>query len=281
MQNDNDTFDDSLSNDYEENLRMENELLHLKLKAEFGVDSHTSDNLDPALENVFLKQIMAFEDGYGSAKRAKIFDLLDKPDFKPASELSDDQVDAALRQVLELIAQKNMVVDFSGDYDNRIKYSFITEELFDHETGDFKVPGMTTHFSYEEFHPNHKLDIENRAEEFLTGWFKQSLNELDWCLDATFILPDRRTLKKVEVAEKLKKIFDSYSAFTDYEHRITDIGFELNNESGVGHAEGYAKYNAILENNDKIAISGPFKLYLSLQYGWWSIFHIVFPGFEY
>ena len=83
------------------------------------------------------------------------------------------------------------------------------------------------------------------------------------------------------MAEKLKRIFDSYNAFIDYEYRITDISFESNNEGGLGHAEGHVKYNAVLENNDKLIISGPFKLYLSLQYGWWSIFHIVFPGFEY
>lgn len=62
---------------------------------------------------------------------------------------------------------------------------------------------------------------------------------------------------------------------------IKDISFELQEERGIGHAEGFVKYVAILENNEQIAIKGPFKLYLSSDYGWWSIFHIVFPGFEY
>ena len=149
MENNNDSFD-SLSNDFEENLRMENELLHLKLKAEFGADSHASENLDPALENAFLKHIMAFEKGYNGAGRVKIFNLLGKPDAKTASELTDEQIDFALAKVLNLLAQKNIAIDFSGDYDNRTKYSFITEELFEQEADDFKVPGMTIHFLYEE-----------------------------------------------------------------------------------------------------------------------------------
>jgi hypothetical protein len=273
--------DNPLDNDGEENIEMENELLRLKLKAELGGDSFSNGNLDPTLENQFLKQVLAFEHSYAKGKRVKIFDLLGKPDFKSVSELTDGQLDFEFKSVLDLLAQNNIAVDFSGDYDNRLKYSFIIEELVDHETDDFKVPGMITHFSYEEFHPNHKLDIENRAIEFLTGWFEQGFDERNWCLDDPFILPDRKTLSKVEITQKFRRIFDSYSAFTDYEYKIDNISFELNEQGGLGHAEGYTKYNAILENNDKIIISGPFKLYLSLQYGWWSIFYIVFPGLEY
>ena len=195
--------------------------------------------------------------------------------------MSDVQVDFAFEQIVGLLSQKNIEIDFEGTYDNRTKYAFITEELFDHETDDFRIPGMVTHFSYEEFHPNYKQDIENRASEFLTGWFEQKLDEKHWCLADNFILPDRKMLSKNEVARRMKTVFDSYNAFTDCEYIIKDIGFEFRDENGIGHAEGLVKYNAILENTEQITIKGPFKLYLSLEYGWWSIFHIVFPGFEY
>ena len=281
MENNNDTFNDPLSDDSDENLRMENELLRLKLKAELGGDSHSSGNLDPALENEFLKQVMAFENNYASSKRVKVFDLLGKPDFKRADELAHDQISHELEKVTDLLSKKNIEINFSGTYDDRTKYAFIVEELFDHETDDFAMMGMTTHFDYEEFHPNHKLDIENRAKEFLTGWFEQTLDERSWCFDNTFILPDRRTLSKHDVAEKLKKIFDSYDLFTDCDYKIVGINFQLQDEGGIGHAEGLVRYRAILENSEQIEFKGPFKLYLSSTYGWWSIFHIVFPGFEY
>jgi len=273
--------DDSLNYNDEENLRMENELLRLKFKAEFGGDSHSTGDLDPGLENEFLKQVMAFEHGYANTKRAKLFDLLTQPDFKRADELNDDEIDSAFRNVTALLAQKNIEVDFIGTYDSRTKYSFITEELFEQETDNMSIPGMVTHFTYEEFHPNHKLDIENRAVEFISEWFKQTLDEKSWCLGSGFILPDRRLLTKNEVVQKLKTIFDSYNTFTDCEYVINDIGFELQEESGMGHAGGFVKYNAILENGEQVLIKGPFKLYLSLDYDWWSIVHIVFPGFEY
>ena len=273
--------DNFLNNDEEENLRMENELLRLKFIAEFGGDSHSTGNLDPALENQFLKHVMAFEQGYANTKRVKIFDLLGKPAFKPVAELNDAEVDSALGEVTDLLARHNIAIDFEGTYDSRTKYSFITEELFDQETDDGKIPGMVTHFSYEEFHPNHKLDIENRALEFITEWFEQKLDEESWCLAKGFILPDRRILTKTEVTRRLKTIFDSYNAFTDCDYIIKNIDFELQEETGMGYAEGLVKYNAVLENNEQVSFKGPFKLYLSLDYGWWSIVHIVFPGFEY
>lgn len=202
-------MNDPLNNNDEENLRMENELLRLKFKAKFGGDSHSSGNLDPGLENEFLKQVTAFEHSYANAKRVKLFDRVGQPDFKSAGEMGNEEIGLAFEEVTDLLGQNNIEVDFEGTYDNRTKYAFITDELFDQEVDDFVIPGMTTHFSYEEFHPNHKLDIENRASEFLSGWFEKDLDEKNWCFANEFILPDRRILSKNEVIRKLKTIFDS------------------------------------------------------------------------
>lgn len=270
-----------LPEDPEENLRMENEFLRLKLQAELGAQSHTSGDLNPALENEFLKHIMAFEQNYANAARTKIFDKLGQPQFMPESQLNDEQIETELVKVNELLALKNIAVDFIGDYNARTQYAFITGELFDKETDDFNVPGMITHYTYEEFHPNHQIDIENRAIEFLEGWFNQKLDEHFWCFDNLFVLPNGRTIPKGEIGKKLKQIFESYTAFEDRDYTITDINFEIGDDTGLGHAEGVAKYIAVLENGEKVTIAGPFKLYMTWEYDWWSIFHIAFPGFEY
>jgi hypothetical protein len=173
------------------------------------------------------------------------------------------------------------VVNFGDDYDDRTKYSFITEELFEEETDDVILPGTTVHFDYEEFHPNHKKDIESRAMEFLQHWFKRNLDEESWELGHEFVLPDRKILSKSAVAAQMKNIFNAYLGFTDQKFVINDIGYQLQEYSGLGHAEGGVKYKAELENGEVINFAGPFKLYLSLDNGWWSIFHIVFPGFRY
>ncbi len=279
--NDNEESEHPLSNDPEENLRMENELLRLKLKAELGAEPHSISTIDPEIENEFLKHVLAFEHNYAHSKQTKLYDLLGKPDFKRSDELNDDLIEDALQEITDFLFQKNIVVSFSGEYASRTKYIFITEELFDHETNDFMLPGMTMHFDYEEFHPDHKLDIENKALEFLSGWFNQSLDEHSWELADTFILPDRTILSKGEVAAQLKRIFDAYTSFNNQEYIINEISFNLQEDTGLGHAEGAVRYSAVLENGEIIDFNGPFKLYLSLDYGCWSIFHIVFPGFEY
>jgi len=270
-----------LSDDPEENLRMENELIKLKLQAELGATSFSASGLDPGLENEFLKNVMAFEENFAGRKRVLVFDLLGKPEFKRADELTGEALDIELEKLNTLLEEKNINVYFGDEVDNRTQYQFITEELFDHETTFLPVPGMMTCFDYEEFHPNHKKDIENRATEFLKEWFERSLYEGSWELASHFILPDRTILSKADVVAKIKQVFDAYLAFNDGDYKIIDIGFQMDGESGIGHAEGVVKYDAVLENGETIRKGGPFKLYMSNEGGWWNIFHIVFPGFSY
>ena len=277
----NNNGDQPLSDDPEENLRMENELLRLKLQAEHGGQSHSSGSLRPEMENEFLKNIFAFEQNYANSKRIIIYDLLGKPEFKKTGDLDNEAIELALEEVINLLAKKNIVVHFDEECDNRTRYYFITEELFEKETDDFTIPGMTTNFDYEEFHPNHKKDIQNRTIEFLSGWFKQRFDENSWELADHFILPDRRVLSKKDLVARLKNIFAAYKAFTNEEYFIREIKFELNENGALGHAEGGVKYDAVLENGETVVIQGGFKLYLSNESGWWSIFHIVFPGFKY
>ncbi|MDP9081252.1 MAG: hypothetical protein M3O71_27885 [Bacteroidota bacterium] len=69
MKNENDDLTDRLlSDDTEENLRMENELLRLKLRAEFGSELHDTGNLPPDIENEFLKYVFAAEQNHAKLK---------------------------------------------------------------------------------------------------------------------------------------------------------------------------------------------------------------------
>ena len=100
--------DDLPGDNDEENLRMENEFLRLKLQAEFGASSESTGNLNPAVENDFLKHVMAFEQNYASSKRVKLFDFLGSPVFKNVNELGDEQVSTELERVTDLLDEKNI-----------------------------------------------------------------------------------------------------------------------------------------------------------------------------
>ena len=273
--------DGPLSDDPEENLRMENELLRLKLKAELGGESFSSGGLNPEIENEFLKNVMAFEHNFASAKPAKVYDLAGKPDFKKADGLNDDEITTALEKITELLSEKNIEVYFGDDdeYSSRTQYRFITEELFDHESTFVPMPGMTTCFDYEEFHPNHKKDIKRYAECFLTAWLERDIEACGRELSHQHILPDRKLLNKADVLKQIEIIFEAFTAFTDEKHEIFDIGFDM--EAGMGHAEGGIKYRGVLGDGETIQFGGPFKLYFSYDNDYWGIVYMVLPGFKY
>jgi hypothetical protein len=270
-----------LSYDPDENKRMENELLQLKLKAELGVEAHISANTPASIENIFLKNMLAFENGLAEAEEINILELIGKPDFIPETKLEDLSVETALNKIMDLLNEKQIALDFLGTYDNRIKYKFITEELFEEKVMNVQLPGMIMHFIYEEFHPNHKLDIEHKAAKFITSWFSQEKEQLSFSLADALVLPDRRIWKKDKVIDRFAKVFDSYPQFKNGNYQIEDINYEIKEDIGLAYAEGLIKYTALAENHDVIEFEGPFKLYFTLEYEWWSIYYLVVPGFEF
>src|SRR3569833_214191 len=278
---DDDITNKRLSVDPEENLRIENELQRLKIQAEHGGQSHSTGSLPPDLENEFLKHVMAFEQNYANAKQVLIYDFIGRPEFTKADELDDSSLAPALLRVTGQLGLKNIVVHFDDEVDKRTRYKFITEELFEKETDDFMIPGMTVNFDYEEFHPNHQKDIIEKSERFISGWFKKAFNENSFELADYFVLPDRRMMSRKDMVAHLHHIFDAFKAFKDDKYRITEAKFQLNDNGGLGHAEGVIKYTATLESGEDIEFNGPFKLYMSYDDQYWGIFHIVFPGFTY
>ena len=119
--------EESFSNNPEQNLRIENEILRMKLKAELGGTYGGSDNLPPEIENEFLKNILAFEHEFANAKMVKLAALLGNPVIKKEQEIDDDTIVAELERLEELLEQKNIVTDFIRPRDDRFKYKFITD----------------------------------------------------------------------------------------------------------------------------------------------------------
>jgi hypothetical protein len=269
-----------MSYDPDENKRMENELLQLKLMAELGVDAHISANTPASIENIFLKNMLAYEKGLAEAKEINIFGLIGKPDFVSETILDDTSIETALNKIMDLLNEKQIALDFLGNYEDRKKYKFITEELFEEKVMNVQLPGMIMHFIYEEFHPNHKLDIRNKTEKFINSWFIQENENLSFSLADILVLPDRKVWKKEKVMDKFAKVFNSFPKFKNGKFTIKEINFEIKEDIGLAYAEGIIKYDAYTENQDKTEFEGPFKLYFTLEYEWWSIYYFVIPGFE-
>jgi len=250
--------EENFSNDPEENLRIENELVKLKMQAERGAFfGGNMEQIPPELEAQFLKNVLQFEES------------------KPA------EIETELKRIVELLHPRNIILEVLGKYELSVIYKFITDELFQEKIREVNIPGYMHSFIYEEFHPNHSVDIGRTAQEFLDHWFEKSFDEDRVEFADTIVTAEGITYPRNEVVLKLCKCLDSYKEFRNIKFMGSDTSFEWDEveKRGLGHAEGTFKYDAEIENSELIQIEGPFKLYMINEDGFWKIFYFVFPGF--
>jgi len=145
-----------------------------------------------------------------------------------------------------------------------------------------RLPGWSKNFIYEEFHPNHKMDIEKNAQEFLRHWFDKEFNEYCTELSNELVSADGKIFSGQQVVDVLNDCLDCYVSFSNSDYSVIDIAFQWNEKenTGLGHAEGIVRYDALMESGETLNIEGPFKLYQSSENGHWHIFYFVMPGFR-
>ena len=277
--------DEKFSDDPAENIRLENEFLKIKLKAQYGdaFSMETNAELPPEIENQFLKNIMAFEDANINKDTTTVYETIGKPAYKPAEELDEAELGSELKKLNAILQKHNLALDIcDGQYPDLIIYKFITEELFAHELEMNGIPGMTINFIYEEFHPNHKAEITKCTHQFLQHWFTQHFDEYATELSNEIIKLDGRQMTRAELIVKMQLFFNAFQQFKDDAYNIDKVVFEIKDETntGMGYAEGMLKYDALLEKGESIHFEGPYKLYLQMEDKWWGIFSFVMPGFN-
>jgi len=286
--NKDDNLDDDneqFSDDPEEQLRIENELLRLKLQAETGADIHQLSDVPPEVENAFLNNILAFERQLDNLEEVSVHEIIGAPtDFKNEQELSDEAIEKELQRLMDLLKEKGIEVDYGAEYTDRLKYKFVTEELFEHQTQKFDIPDMVNHFIYEEFHPNHKLDIENLTNDFIDKWLNKELDEEAWEMADEWMDKDGKAFTKAEVAMRIQHIFDAYLRFENGSFNIEEILFsedvaELETKN-LAVVEGHISYDAVLESKETQHISEAFTLFVTNDTGFWCIYGMAMPGFE-
>jgi hypothetical protein len=264
-------------------LPVENELLILKLKAEFGAEcSAGHENIPPDIVNEFLRSVYDFENRFRKEQPTiKLFEKLGRPFFKKADSIPESAIKHELTRLTKILSKHNIALDVLGEYPDRQIYRFITEEFFHEEIDVPDIEGYILHYCYEDFHPNYELEIRQRSMEFILQWFNRQLGEYSWQLADPFIHPDGREFPKEYVLKKIRNVFDAYVLYSDCSYVIKDIQFDWNDakQRGRGIVTGSVKYNAQTESGEKIEHEGPFEFYLSSAGAWWSIFYFVFPGF--
>jgi len=260
-----------------ENLKTENELLKTKLTAEFGMSDMKSD-LPDDLENVWLNNIYDFENQFKDAKRVSVYERLGKPEFKNSSVLSDKEISEELFRLTDLMDENNLVLNYLSEYTDRIKYQFITEELFDKEINDIRIDGMSTNFVYEDFHQNHEYDIKEAVDDFFKFFLDERFNEEH---TGFIYLNDMITYMGIAIPknEYIKILItfreEMYPAGLDL-IEFFNIAFDLDKK--IGEVSGAISFS-VLENglpNGQITLE--FKINLILDvFGFWLISGLNYP----
>ena len=270
------------SDDPEENLRLENQFLRMKLQAEYGSDLQMPmGNMPPEIENQFLKNIFSFEEAYQKQENTSVYKLIGEPHYKNPEEITPEETGKELQRLLNIMQEKNIELHVEGEYSDKVIYEFLVNELFPLEVQANLTEGVMMNFSYEEFHPNHTLDLRRLTAEFLQQWRERSFNEYSYQLASHFILPEGRVLPREDILKQLKHFFDSFAAFTNWQDGFGEASCQFMPDGiGLANVDGAVKYDAVMENGETIHFEGPLKIYFSNQFGNWEIFLFHIPGFN-
>jgi hypothetical protein len=277
--------DEKFSDDPEENLRMQNDFLKLKMMAESGALFGGEGDLPPDIENQFLKNIMEFEKAYATSQPQTIFETLGKPHFEDEKNLKGEEFKTAYRRLEGLLKKHGIRMNFVAKRSNRFKYKFITTELFQHTTEMVAMKGMTVNFIYEEFHPDHKEEITMMTSRFFSDFFERKLNIDTYYLEDEQIQPNSTVISKHELIERFNMLYEVVDRFENTSFKIDKIDFELNksdeeSETRVGYSEGETTYELVFNSGGRKVIHGPFKIYFSRKWDCWGIYFFFLVGYN-
>ena len=244
----------------------ENEYKKIKLSLEHDAIFPDMDSkLPPEIESQFLDSIINFEKMYENVKKITVYEKIGKPHFKKSNLLNDNQISHELEKIEGIMHNHNLSLDVICEYEEeeRLIYTFITEELFEHEIDDVSIPGMITHFTYEDFHQNHEHDIENSCNEFITIYF-----------DIEDDFYERFHASEAKNHEELNTFRSLFKKLEIKHYQLREIT----------RSDDYAKASLVIEfcgkikgSENKINYSGYGEVTFKYEFGFWYIQNVILP----
>ena len=263
----------------EDELKAENNLLKLKLTLEHGMKMSESDDLPADVENHWLKSVYAFEQQYRDARSVKVYDHIGRPVFMKCDQLSAIEISGERQRLQSIMAENGVELDCICEYDDATIYRFITEELFEHEMDDIRIKGMTYHFIYEEFHPNHDYDLRRDATRFLRALFGREWNaEYDGMMLNGKVNFSGKEYDRAGMAAIIQTFQEAHTFFCIKSVDISEVVFDM----ATGKAEVRAKFDVSSQqkHGSKIQYEGECILHFQREFDFWSINSLHMPGFS-
>ncbi|MDJ0757643.1 MAG: hypothetical protein QNJ45_29180 [Ardenticatenaceae bacterium] len=156
--------------------RMQESLIQAKrdqLRQEFGmVDGFRDPALPPEIEVEWLEYIYRFEKHFEDARIVPVRERLGWPKLDPLEEISADKLPSAVDELLQLLMDFNISVDFFGDWPLAEMYRYLTEELMEEEIEEIPFEDVFACFTPS----TPEYDMEMWIEFFVRDVFKHDLS---------------------------------------------------------------------------------------------------------
>ena len=117
--------------------------------------------LDEEDDDEFINKVEEFKKGHSKAKMITVYKKIGKPKYTELKKLDPKNLKDELRRLIVALDNYNIIVHSHGEYDDKEKYRFITEEIFREFVEDDKKKHIT--FVYEDYHP--EMDDDDDDEE--------------------------------------------------------------------------------------------------------------------
>jgi len=269
----------------EENLRTENEFLKLKLMLEHGgqfgeMEQDSNTELPPEIENQFLNNVLAFEKQFSEHKVIKVYDKIGRPQhFRPVAEIADGEIAKAWDHLSDYLNDHGIDVSVcSPNISMKELYRFVTEELFDHETDDMNLPGWTTNFIYDEFHPDPIYDNSRLVEQDLfNDVFRK--DDLFYGIDYSgegFVFNEVYYSDFKLYSERINRFKSLFDEISVTEFNVGDCVVDENNCCVRGNYKAAASIG-----NSETVFSGGYVVKLVVgELGYWELKDIQISGFN-
>lgn len=264
--------------------KIDNGLKKKELEEKYGAHFSEFSELPPEMENQWLNSIDEFEKQFDNAKRTTVWEYMGKPSFKTKDELKPHEISKELERLYELMDEKGISLSTLCDVEDAELYRFITEELFQEEMDDIRIPGMMSCFTYEEFHPNAKLDIQDAIDYF----FRMTMGKMENIggdgYDMLYIDTENHRdsagnkIEKQIVIDSINNFLGSFDKFEVVTYN--EKTFEINEKETDAQVTFSIHFKGLYENSSDsydFRGDGCFKLKPG-EYGGWEMYHIVLPG---
>ena len=254
------------SDDYDENIEMQNNFLLMKIMLESNAKISSSHPQTPEMRNSFLKFVI--KNKLHLSFSNKIADLLGNPDFTDEEYLDKEAFKLEYKRLKDLLYSHSIKVEFGKKLNNRTKYNFITKELFEFETD--QNPELPMKFSYEFFHRDFDTEVRESADFFMADFFENDLQkDRDYGIDI-FKRPNKSAANKEKFLKQIDTVYPLFYQISDSSFEIekieTNTKLVKSNFEGTAYCEGNLAYSLQYADGENRRITGRFKIHFFLQY---------------